>query len=166
MSGRVAARVAAVLAACFMAVAVANVLGAESSLVVWTQAARGLGEQEPGSPHYMILVLGAIVWTLIAVAFLGRGGEGPLRNAPSRLVAVICWYAVVASALSILSSLGVLVLGWSLVPRVGEALFVGFGVTALVKTGRRLTTSGPPVADRGAGRAASSSEGATRRSAG
>lgn len=143
MSGRMAARVTAALAGCLMAVAVANLLGADGYLLAWTQAARSLGDQAPRPPHDVVFVVGAILWTLIALAFLGRGGDGPLRTAPSWLVAVICWYAVVTSALSIVSGLGVLVPGWSVVLRVAEALFVGFGVTALLKTGRRGTTGGP-----------------------
>jgi hypothetical protein len=81
------------------------------------------------------------------LAFLGRAGEGALRRAPRWLIAVICWYAVLSVALSVLSSLGALVMGWSFVLVVVEVLFVGFGVTALLTTGRQLTTGDPP--DRG-----------------
>ena len=59
-------------------------------------------------------------------------------------VGMICWYAVLSVALSVLSSLGVLVMGWSFLLVVVEVLFVGFGVTALLTAGRQLTPSEPP----------------------
>ena len=48
---------------------------------------------------------------------------------------MLCWYAVLSVALSVLSGLGVLAMGWSFVLVVVEVLFVGFGVTALLATG-------------------------------
>ena len=76
----------------------------------------------------------------LRVGVPGPGRGRPLRNAPRWLVAVICWYAVLSVALSILSSLGTLVLGWNLVLMVVDVLFVGFGVTALLATGQHLPT--------------------------
>ena len=143
MNSRLVARVTAVLAAVMMAVAVANLLGWEP--YAWTPAGRGLPEPESRSQFYTIAYgVGALMWATFALAFLGRAGEGPLRNAPRWLVAVVCWYAVLSVALSILSSLGILVMGWSFVLVVVEVLFVVFGVTALLATGRHLPTSNPP----------------------
>ena len=88
--------------------------------------------------------VGALMWATFALAFLGRAGEGALRRAPRWLITVICWYAVLSVAWSILNSLGILVIGWSLVLVVVEVLFVGFGVTALLTTGRQLPSSDPP----------------------
>jgi hypothetical protein len=143
MNSRLVARVTAVLAVGMMAVAVANLLGWEP--YPWTPAGQGLPEPESRPLFYTITYgVGALTWATFALAFLGRAGEGPLRNAPRWLVAVVCWYAVLSVALSILSSLGILVIGWNLVFVVAEVLFVGFGVTALLATGHRLPTSNPP----------------------
>jgi hypothetical protein len=143
MNSRVVARVTAALAVGMMAVAVANLLGWEP--YAWTPAGRGLPEPESRSQFYTIAyAVGALMWATFALAFLGRAGEGALRRAPRWLIAVICWYAVLSVALSVLSSLGVLVMGWSFVLVVVEVLFVGFGVTALLTTGRQLTPSDPP----------------------
>jgi hypothetical protein len=143
MNSRVVARVTAALAVGMMAVAVANLLGWEP--YAWTPAGRGLPEPESRSLFYTIAyAVGALMWATFALAFLGRAGEGALRRAPRWLIAVICWYAVLSVALSVLSSLGVLVMGWSVVLVVVEVLFVGFGVTALLTTGRQLTPSDPP----------------------
>lgn len=136
------ARVTAVLAVVMVVVAVANLLGWEP--YPWTPVGRGLTEPESRPPFYAIgYGVGALMWATFALAFLGRVGEGPLRNAPRWLVAAVCWYAVLSVALSVLSSLGILVMGWSLVLVVVEVLFVGFGVTALLATGRHLPTSDP-----------------------
>lgn len=149
MSGRVVARVTAFLAVGMMAVAVANLLGWET--YPWTPAGRGLPEPESRSQFYTIAYgVGALMWATFALAFLGRAGEGPLRNTPRWLVAVICWYAVLSVTLSILSSLGILVMGWSLVLMVVEVLFVGFGITALLATGQHRTPRGRLTADDGA----------------
>ena len=143
MNSRVVARVTAALAVGMMAVAVANLLGWDP--YPWTPAGRGLPEPESRSLFYSIAYgVGALTWATFALAFLGRAGEGALRRAPRWLIAVICWYAVLSVALSVLSSLGVLVMGWSFVLVVVEVLFVGFGVTALLTTGRQLTPSDPP----------------------
>lgn len=145
MNSRVVARVTAALAVGMMAVAVANLLGVGEESYAWTPAGRGLPEPESRSLFYSIAYgVGALMWATFALAFLGRAGEGPLRNAPRWLVAVVCWYAVLSVALSVLSSLGVLVMGWMLVLVVVEVLFVGFGVTALLTTGRQLTPRVPP----------------------
>lgn len=149
MSGRVVARVTAFLAVGMMAVAVANLLGWET--YPWTPAGRGLPEPESRSQFYTIAYgVGALMWAAFALAFLGRAGEGPLRNTPRWLVAVICWYAVLSVTLSILSSLGILVMGWSLVLMVVEVLFVGFGITALLATGQHRRPRGRLTADHGA----------------
>ncbi len=142
MDSRLVARVTAVLAVGMMAVAVANLLGWEP--YPWTPAGRGLPEPESRSLFFTIAYgVGALMWATFALAFLGRAGEGPLRNAPRWLVAVVCWYAVLSVALSIVSSLGSLVIGWSLVLVVVEVLFVGFGVAALLGTGRPTTRGAP-----------------------
>jgi hypothetical protein len=143
MSGRAVARVTALLAVGMMAVAVANLLGWEP--YPWTPAGRGLPEPESRSLFYPVAYgVGALMWATFALAFLGRAGEGALRRAPRWLITVICWYAVLSVAWSILNSLGILVIGWSLVLVVVEVLFVGFGVTALLTTGRQLPSSDPP----------------------
>jgi hypothetical protein len=145
MRGRVVARVTAVLAVGMMAVAVANLLGLGWGSYAWTPASRGLPESESRSLCFSVAYgVGALMWAAFALAFLGRAGEGPLRNAPRWLVAVICWYAVLSAAWAILSSLGILAMGWSLMLVVVQVLFVGFGLTALLATGHDLTTSGPP----------------------
>jgi hypothetical protein len=143
MNSRLVARITAVLAVGMMAVAVANLLGWEP--YPWTPAGRGLPEPESRPLFYPVAYgVGALMWATFALAFLGRAREGPLRDAPRWLVAVICWFAVLSVALSILSSLGILVMGWNLVLVVVEVLFVGFGVTALLATGHHLLTSDPP----------------------
>jgi hypothetical protein len=144
MDRRVVARVTAVLAVGMMAVAVANLLGAGWDPYTWTPTDRGLPEPESRSMFFSVAyAVGALTWATFALAFLGRGGEGPLRNAPRWLVAAICWYAVLSVAWSILTSLALLAMGWSLVLVVVEGLFVGFGVTTLLAPGRDLTTRGP-----------------------
>jgi hypothetical protein len=144
MSRRVVARVTAGLAVGMMVVAVANLLGAGWDPYAWTRTGRGLPEPESRSAFFSVAyAVGALMWATFALAFLGRGGEGPLRNAPRWLVAAICWYAVLSGAWSILTSLALLEMGWSLVLVVVEGFFVGFGVATLLAPVRDLTTRGP-----------------------
>jgi hypothetical protein len=144
MSRRVVSRVTAVLAVGLMAVAVANLLGAGWDPYAWTPASRGLPEPESRSLFFSLAyAVGALMWATFALAFLGRGGEGPLRNAPRWLVAAICWYAVLSVGWSILTSFALLAMGWSLVLVVVQVLFVGFGLVTLLAPGHHLATRGP-----------------------
>lgn len=143
MSGRRAARTSAVLATFLMIAGLANLLGADWSPFAWTPADRGLPDPGSPSPFAAIYAVGVLLWAVIALAFLGRGGEGPLRAAPRWLVAVICWYAIVSTALGTLTSLGGLAMGWGRLLVVVDVLLVAFGITAMVRTAPARTAPAP-----------------------
>jgi hypothetical protein len=105
----------------------------------WDPRVRSLAEQGAAVPpeRFAFYAVGAIIWALIGVAFLARGGEGPLAHAPGWLVGGVCWYGVIASCLDLLTGLGS-VAGWGFALLGVHVLFVGFGIVALRTNPSRL----------------------------
>ena len=83
-----------------------------------------------------IHVIAAVIWVAIALAFLARGGEGPLKSAPRLLVNVLCWYALVSTALDLLSRQTLPPGAWRVAFVILSVLILGFGIAAM-----RMTSS-------------------------
>lgn len=142
MPGRTAARVAAGLSIGIMLFAVAISLGAPWDYLWQAQRAGGLSERPWWRVPY---VVGAVEWGLFAMAFLARGGEGPLRGAPRWLVTGLAWFATLSSGYGVLTSWTLPSLGWRVGLIAVQAAVLGFGLTALIRT-RQAPPFTPPSA--------------------
>lgn len=85
-----------------------------------------------------IHAMGALLWAVVALAFLARGGTGPLRRAPRALITAICWFAVLSSVFSIPTTQQAAT-GWGVAAVGMNAALAVAGVIAL-----RLTRPGLP----------------------
>ena len=53
----------------------------------------------------VVAAVSCAILLLMAAAILGRVREGPLQNAPSRLVTALAWFTTIYSALSVVLNL-------------------------------------------------------------
>ena len=96
-----AARAAAAVMACVATFQVALVVGAPWG--AYTQGGETHGTLDAWGR--VVAAVSCAIMLLMAAAILARVREGPLKNAPGRLVAALAWFATIYSALSVLLNL-------------------------------------------------------------
>ena len=96
-----AARVAAVLLVGIAAFQVVLVFGAP-----WGAYTQG-GETEGAldTSGRVIAAVSCVILLVMASAILARVGEGPLKNAPGRLVTALAWFTTIYSAVAVVLNL-------------------------------------------------------------
>ena len=96
-----AARAAAVLLVGIAAFQVALVFGAP-----WGAYTQG-GETEGtlDTSGRVIAAVSCVILLVMASAMLARAGEGPLKNAPGRLVTALAWFTTIYSAVAVVLNL-------------------------------------------------------------
>lgn len=96
-----AARAAAVVMLGIAAFQVALVLGAP-----WGSYTQG-GETEGvlDTSGRVLAAVSCAILLVMAAALLARVGEGPLKDAPRRLVTVLCWFTTIYAALAVVLNL-------------------------------------------------------------
>ena len=96
-----AARAAAVLMLGIAAFQVALVFGAP-----WGGYTQG-GETEGAldTSGRVLAAVACVILLVMATAILARVRQGPLENAPRRLVTALCWFATIYSALAVVLNL-------------------------------------------------------------
>ena len=96
-----AARAAAVLLVGIAAFQVALVFGAP-----WGAYTQG-GETEGtlDTSGRVIAAVSCVIVLVMASAMLARAGEGPLKNAPGRLVTALAWFTTIYSAVAVVLNL-------------------------------------------------------------
>ena len=98
-----------VLAACTAAVVMVAVAAFQVALVfgapwgAYTQGGRTDGALETSGR--VLAAVSCTILLVMAVAILARVREGPLKNAPGRLVTALAWFATVYSALAVVLNL-------------------------------------------------------------
>jgi len=97
-----AARAAAVVMVSIAAFQLALVLGAPWG--AYTQGGKTDGALDTSGR--VVAAISCAILLVMAAAILARVGEGPLRNAPRRLVTGLAWFTTLYSALAILLNLG------------------------------------------------------------
>ena len=95
------ARAAAVVMLGIATFQVALVLGAPWG--AYTQGGETEGALDTSGRVVAAISCGLLL--VMAAAILARVGEGPFRNAPGRLVTVLCWLTTVYSALAVILNL-------------------------------------------------------------
>ena len=96
-----AARAAAVVMVGIAAFQVALVLGAPWS--AYTQGGETEGALDPSGRVFA--AVSCVVLLVMAAAILARVREGPLKNAPGRLVTALAWFTTFYSALAVVLNL-------------------------------------------------------------
>ena len=146
MAARVVSRMAAGLAAAMAVFALA-------SLAPYAEHLTDLGRPGPSTSLQAMRLVGALIWAAIGLAFLARGGEGPLRAAPRLLVNVLCWYGLISAAVDLFSVQGLPPGAWQVVFVVLSVLVLGFGAATMRMTGppRSEGPGPPPVPSAGCG---------------
>jgi len=96
-----AARAAAVVMVGIAAFQVALVLGAPWG--AYTQG--GDTEGELDTAGRVFAAVSCVILLVMAAAILARVREGPLKNAPGRLVTALAWFTAIYSALSVVLNL-------------------------------------------------------------
>lgn len=96
-----AARAAAVLLVGIATFQVALVFGAQ-----WGAYTQG-GETEGAldTSGRVIAAVSCVILLVMASAILARVGEGPLKNAPGRLVTALAWFTTIYSAVAVVLNL-------------------------------------------------------------
>jgi hypothetical protein len=97
----VAARAAAALLVGIAAFQVVLVLGAP-----WGAYTQG-GETEGAldTAGRVLAAVSCVILLVMATAILARVGEGPLKNAPERLVSALAWFTTIYAALAVVLNL-------------------------------------------------------------
>lgn len=154
MTGRTAARIAAGLSICVVLFEIAILLGAPWDFLTQSRMARGLPPSTLPWYWKAMYVVGAVEWAVIAMAFLARGGDGPLRAAPRGLVAAIGWFATFNAAYSGMTSMALTSAVWRAWWTVAYALIFGSGLIAMLRTHPLKPPPAAPVGPRDSGTSA------------
>jgi hypothetical protein len=96
-----AARAAAVLLVGIAAFQVALVFGAPWG--AYTQGGETEGALETSGR--VLAAVSCVLLLVMAAAILARVGEGPLKNAPGRLVTALAWFTTIYSAVAVVLNL-------------------------------------------------------------
>ena len=96
-----AARAAAVVMVAVAAFQIALVFGAPWG--VYTQGGETEGALDTSGR--VVAAVSCAILLVMAAAMLARVGEGPLKNAPGRLVTALCWFTMIYSALAVVLNL-------------------------------------------------------------
>lgn len=148
MTGRTAARVAAGISTAVMLFNVAILLGAPWDFRTQLLISQGRPVGTERGLWNVVYLVGVVVWALFALAYLARGGEGPLRAAPRGLVAAIGWFATLTAGFEIWNALTLQPVTWRVGSALVNAALFGFGLVAMLKTRAgpsQPDTSAPPV---------------------
>jgi hypothetical protein len=72
----------------------------------WGAYSQGGGTDDPlGASGRVLAAISCAILLLMAAAILARVREGPLKNAPGRLVPALAWFTTIYSALSVVLNL-------------------------------------------------------------